>query len=198
MKTIKNNTIHEINIKNSRFITCLYRVDKEEEINNHLKTIRTIYKDATHYCYAYILNDLSKSSDDNEPGGTAGVPIMQVLIKNNLNFILAIVIRYFGGIKLGSGGLVRAYTKSITTALTKDNIVPLTKGYNLDITFAYEHQKQIDYFLKNTKIHNKNYFSKITYNLDLSTDDYTKLKTNNLITIENLKEKYIEEPNNEI
>ena len=123
MQTIKNNTQNEIIIKNSKFICYQYKVKDLDEIYNILNNIKEEHKDATHHCYAYILDNIKKSSDDGEPSRTAGFPILKVLENNNLNNILAIVIRYFGGIKLGAGGLVRAYTKSVTNTLTEDNII---------------------------------------------------------------------------
>ena len=151
MHTIKNNTHNEIIIKNSRFICYLYKIKNINDIN----TILNELKDATHHCYAYIIDNIKKSSDDGEPGGTAGIPILKVLENNNLNNILAVVIRYFGGIKLGAGGLVRAYTKSVTNTLEQDNIVSLEEGYNIDIEFNYNQIKEIDYLLKDITINNK-------------------------------------------
>ena len=88
MKTIKNDYVSEIEINKSRFITLLYRVDSIDEVKEKIDLVKSIYKDATHYCYGYIVDDNKKSSDDGEPGGTAGVPIMEVLLKNDLNYIL--------------------------------------------------------------------------------------------------------------
>ena len=122
MKTIKENVINKIEINKSIFITELIKVKEKEEITKYLDEIKNKYKDATHYCYAYIIDDNKKSSDDGEPGGTAGVPIMDTLNKADLNYILCVVIRYFGGIKLGAGGLVRAYRKSVSEALSKASI----------------------------------------------------------------------------
>ena len=113
MLSVKNNT-NTIIIKNSRFICLLYQVNNIEEINKYLDEAKKTYKDATHYCYAYIIDNISKCSDDGEPSNTAGLPMLQVLKHNNLNNVLCIVIRYFGKILLGAGGLVRAYSKSVT------------------------------------------------------------------------------------
>ena len=180
MQTIKNNTHNEIIIKNTRFICYLYKIKDINDINNYLNNIKLIEKDATHYCYAYILNDIKKSSDDGEPSGTAGFPILKVLENNNLNNILAIVIRYFGGIKLGAGGLVRAYTKSVTNTLSKDNIINLTKGYNIDIEFNYNQIKEIDYLLKDININNKIFDNTIKYNIDIPTNFIDTIKLNNI------------------
>ena len=110
MQTIKNNVNNEIIIKNSKFICYLYKIKSIEDINKILSNLKEEYKDATHHCYAYILDNLKKSSDDGEPGGTAGIPILKVLENNNLTNILAVVIRYFGGVKLGAGPLLRSYS----------------------------------------------------------------------------------------
>lgn len=191
MKTIKNNISNEIIIKNSRFICYLYKIKTQEEITNILNSIKLEHKDATHCCYAYILNDIKKSSDDGEPGGTAGIPILKVLENNNLNFILAVVIRYFGGIKLGAGGLVRAYTKSVTNTITNDNLVTLIKGYNLDITFDYNNIKDIDYLLKDIKINNKAFDTQVTYNIDIDSSFLNTIKNMNINYTIN-KEIYLE------
>ena len=191
MYTIKNNTHNEIIIKNSKFITYLYKINNINDISNHLKQIKELNKDATHYCYAYIIDNIKKADDDGEPSGTAGIPILKVLENNNLNNILAIVVRYFGGIKLGANGLIRAYTKSITNAISKDNIIELTKGYNINIEFNYNQIKEIDYLLKDININNKEFNTTIKYNIDIPTSFLETIKINN-ITYKILKEINIE------
>lgn len=191
MYSIKNNSINELIIKNSKFITLLYKVDDINKINYYLDKVRETYKDATHYCYAYIISDIKRSSDDNEPSGTAGIPMLDVLEKNNLNNVLAIVVRYFGGIKLGSGGLIRAYSKSVRACLNLVDKVKLTKGYNIDITFDYNDTKKIEYLLKDTTILNKSYNEKITYNVDIDTK-YLDILNKNKINYIIKKEVYIE------
>lgn len=191
MKTIESNIFNEIIIKNSRFITDIYKINNTNEINNILKIVKNKYKDATHYCYAYIIDNISKSSDDGEPGGTAGIPILQVLQKNDLNYVLAIVTRYFGGIKLGAGGLVRAYTKSITSALDKGNIITLVKGYNITIEFDYNYTKDIDYLLKNINILNKEFDQKVRYNFEIDDIILNNLINNTNIKIIDKEDKYI-------
>ena len=115
--------INTIIINKSKFIALIYYIDNINEINNLLDKVKKEYKDATHYCYAYILDNSEKANDDGEPTGTAGLPILNVLKKENLNHVLCIVVRYFGGIKLGAGGLIRAYSNA-----TKEVII--TKKYN--------------------------------------------------------------------
>ena len=162
MKTITTDITNEIIIKNSKFITLLIKIDSPD-ITSILENIKIDYPKATHYCYAYIYNEIKKSSDDGEPTGTAGSPILNVLEKEELNNILAVVIRYFGGIKLGTGGLIRAYTKSITEALKNVDVKELEKGYKVEINFSYNDEKQISYLLQDSKITNKKYNETINY-----------------------------------
>lgn len=191
MYTIKNNSINEIIIKNSKFITLLYKVYSLEDIKNTLVNVKTLYPNATHYCYAYILNNEKKSSDDGEPSGTAGTPILNILESNNLNYVLSIVVRYFGGIKLGSSGLIRAYSRSIKEALKENTLTQLTEGINVNITFSWSNIKQIDYLLKDQLINKKEYLDNITYNISIPINILDTLK-NYLISYEIIKNINIE------
>ena len=180
MYTIENNTKYELIIKNSKFITILLKINNNNNVENNLLSIKKEYPDATHYCYAYIVNDIKKSSDDGEPSGTAGVPILKVLENNNLTNILCVVIRYFGGIKLGANGLVRAYTKSCANAIKETNLKELVDGVNLTITFPYNRLKEIDYLLKDININSKRYDDLITYNIDIELSFLDIIKNNHL------------------
>lgn len=171
MYSIKKNIENTIDIKKSKFITKLYKINNINEINNILKKSNVEFKDSTHICYAYILENNEKCSDDGEPGGTAGLPILNVLKKKNLTNVLAIVIRYFGGIKLGAGGLVRAYSNSITEALKLTNIVELEEGYLVELEFNYEQVKLIDYILNNKNIVTKEYNNNIIYKFYLNKEE---------------------------
>lgn len=118
--TISCDFQHEIVIEKSRFICTLKKVATEEDAQEFIKEIKKKYWDATHNCSAYIVGGngmAQRSSDDGEPSGTAGLPMLEVLRKNNLHNVAAVVTRYFGGIKLGAGGLVRAYTNSVASAI---------------------------------------------------------------------------------
>ncbi len=118
MQTIQNDIRTETVIEKSRFICTLKKVAGEAEAQEFIKGIKKEFWDATHNCSAYIINDMQqRSSDDGEPSGTAGVPMLEVLRKKNLTGVAAVVTRYFGGIKLGAGGLVRAYTGSVVKAV---------------------------------------------------------------------------------
>ncbi len=170
MNTIKETTEKTLIIKNSRFITIIYNIDDINDIDKYLNLIKDKYKDATHYCYAYILPNNIKCSDDGEPGGTAGKPILDVLTKHNLNFVLAIVVRYFGGIKLGAGGLIRAYSKCISSCLNNTELTKLIPGKNIDIYFTYKDINDIDLLLTNCHINNKDYQDIINYNVNIPND----------------------------
>lgn len=182
MKSVKYNE-HTIIIKNSRFICFLFQVENKQEILDILGKTREKYHDATHCCYAYILDHEKKESDDGEPSGTAGMPILQVLEKNELNHVLCIVVRYFGKIKLGAGGLVRAYTKSVTETL-KNHIVVLKEGYCINIMFPYSALKNVDYLLKDTQIVKKSFQDKITYQVHADTEIIEKLHAITEVEIE--------------
>ena len=112
MKTVKKEVTNEIIINKSKFITIIIPLTTIEQIDDILKNIKNKYKDATHYCYGYVINGKEKMSDDGEPSGTAGMPILNVIKKHDLTNVICIVVRYFGGIKLGAGGLTRAYSNS--------------------------------------------------------------------------------------
>ena len=192
MFTIDNDITNEIIIKNSKFICIIHKIYNIDDIDLYLKTVKDLYKDATHYCYAYIINDIKKFNDDGEPSGTAGSPIIQVLEKNNLNYVICIVIRYFGGIKLGAGGLIRSYSKSVVECLKLSNIKELIKGYNVDIIFNYNYINTVNYLLKECNILNKEFNDNITYNLNIDSNLYNQLKNDSNIKVIINKEIKIE------
>ena len=163
MKTVKENFANEIIIKNSRFITLLFQVFDDTDISLILDKVKVEYPKANHYCYAYITENKKKSSDDGEPGGTAGMPMLNVLEKENIINVLAITVRYFGGIKLGAGGLVRAYSKSVRDAVLAADMVLVEKGYKVLININYDMQKSLDYLLRDYNIINKEFSDKVLY-----------------------------------
>lgn len=189
MFSIKNNNKYEEIIKNSKFISLIFRVYNKDEVKDILNKIKMEYPNATHYCYAYVIDNDIKASDDNEPSNTAGIPILNQINSNNLNYTLIVVIRYFGGIKLGVGPLTRTYAKIAREVITKDNIIELEKGYDIDIVFNYNDIKDIDYILGNSRIINKSFDEVITYNVYVNSDILNKL---NKYDIKINKEIYIE------
>lgn len=124
--TVKGYGENEINIERSRFITYVNRVETEEEAQEFIATIKKKHHDANHNCSAYMIgeqNMIQKANDDGEPSGTAGVPMLEVLKKRDLKDTVVVVTRYFGGIKLGAGGLIRAYGRAVSEGLNATGIV---------------------------------------------------------------------------
>ena len=171
MLSIKSNVVEEFCIKKSHFITHLFRVDDIDAVKSYLDDLSIKYKDATHICYAYIIDNVKRFSDNGEPGGTAGMPILNVLESKNLNHIFCCVVRYFGGIKLGANGLVRAYSNSASSAILNASIVNLVSGKLCSIEFNYDDTKVIDNILKNSIIVNRVYDTLVKYTFKLSLDD---------------------------
>ena len=190
MKTILNNSESELMINKSRFIGYLYKVNNQEEIDIILKEIRTKYHDATHICYAYSLLNNKKANDDGEPPGTAGLPILEVLNKHDLVNVLGIVIRYFGGIKLGSGGLIRAYSNTIRNTLEHNEIKDLRKGYLIRIIFDYSLNKVINNIKTNYEIVEKEFKEQIIYLIKADDSLLNELKDINQ-TYEIINETYL-------
>lgn len=189
MYTIAKNEKNELIIKNSRFITLLIKITNKDEVDNYLKEIKKHYPKATHYCYAYKLKDqIKKASDDKEPSGTAGMPMLNILDKENITNVLAVTIRYFGGIKLGAGGLIRAYAKSVKEALDISQKIELITAHIGTITFPYSKENEVIYQLTNKNILEKSYLENITYKVILPKDHPLILdKKVNILT-----ESYIE------
>ena len=184
MHTLKNNIEKTIIINKSKFISKSYFVTNIKEANYIINNIKNEYKDATHVCFAYIINNNIKYSDDGEPNNTAGLPIYNVINKNNLNCVLIVVIRYFGGIKLGAGGLTRAYSNSALEVIN-NNITELIKGYQVLIELDYNSIKDVEYILKDVNIINKNYndIISITFEIPVNIVDIIKEKLNNHIKL---------------
>ena len=119
MKQIKEKYINEIDIQKSKFIAVILPIYDKNSVKNEIDNLKKNYPKATHYCYGYIINGIQKSNDDGEPSSTAGKPILENLIINQLIIVLLVVIRYYGGIKLGAGGLTRAYVDSSSKVIQK-------------------------------------------------------------------------------
>jgi len=157
MKSISSKACTTIEIQKSKFICILFPLSSIEEVKVNLAEIKEEYKGATHYCYAYIIDNLKKSSDDGEPGGTAGVPMMEILNKHNMNYILCIIVRYFGGIKLGAGGLVRAYSSSVRKSLEEAQIKELVEALHIRIKTEYQNENKLIQLLGKENIIKKEY-----------------------------------------
>ena len=188
MITIKENIEYKYIVNKSEFITFLIKIYDVEQVKEELNRIKSLYKDATHYCYAYVIDDNKKSSDDGEPGGTAGVPIMETLNKLDMNYVLCVVVRYFGGIKLGAGGLIRAYRKATSDALNKASFSELANGYVITLEAPYDKQKEIEYIIKDK--YQKEYKENVIYKLQCTKE--IKEQIENKYNILEIKEKVIE------
>ncbi len=128
---------HELVIKKSRFIACIEPVAGREEAQARVAALKAEHPDAAHVCWALLAGGQSAAHDDGEPSGTAGRPMLEVLRHQHLEGVMASVVRYFGGVKLGAGGLVRAYTDAVAQALLKAEKVPLIPQTTLVCTVPY-------------------------------------------------------------
>lgn len=149
--TIAKDGIVETEIKKSRFICHLKRVSNEAEAQEYVQTIKKEHWKANHNCVAYLIgdqNDVQRAYDDGEPSGTAGVPMLEVLKKQELKYVIAVVTRYFGGTKLGAGGLIRAYGKSVSVALDQIGVVSRDLQVTISVTVTYPASGKLENNLK--------------------------------------------------
>lgn len=179
-KTIKGEIKDEFEIEKSVFITNIKYVEKEEDAIAFIEKIKNKYKDANHNCSAYIINEkpeIKRYSDDGEPQGSAGLPMLSVLEKEELFNIVAVVTRYFGGKKLGKGGLVRAYTKGVSDCLA-GKITYRKVFIESKITFDYNLLGIIENFLneENYIIIEKDFLQNVRINLYIEEDKFENFK----------------------
>lgn len=185
--TILKNETAEIVEKKSKFIANLFHVESVEEAENRIKDIKKKYHDARHNCIAYRVAEngqiIEKSSDDGEPSGTAGGPMLNILQKNNLCNLVIVVTRYFGGILLGTGGLVRAYSEATQQAIEKSTKVIKVIGIEMTIELDYSNLEKFKYYCKNNNINIKkiDYMDNIILKIEMK---------------ESVKEKIIEDIKN--
>lgn len=185
IKTILANSSSELDVKKSKFIANIIKITDEQDAKEKLNQIRKEYSDARHNCYAYIVYDnetktkIEKSSDDREPSGTAGIPMLTLLQKNNLVNVLIVVTRYFGGILLGTGGLVRAYTDSSKQALEAAKIIELQYGEILEYCIEYDEFEYFKYICEknNIEIINTEYSNNIKAIIKLKEEDKSLFST---------------------
>lgn len=153
--TIAKNTSFEMVIKKSRFICSIGRADTEEAAQDFIAQVQTANRKANHNCFAYMIGDkdqVQRESDNGEPSGTAGVPILESLQLAKLHNVVAVVTRYFGGIKLGAGGLIRAYSNVTTNAIHQAGLVQRVLQTAVDITVSYAQHDKLLYFLKEQQV----------------------------------------------
>lgn len=200
--TIKKNVQSELIEKKSKFIVNLFYVESVKEAEEIINKTKKKYFDARHNCIAYRImeeNLVEKSSDDGEPSGTAGAPMLNILQKNNLVNVLVIVTRYFGGILLGTGGLVRAYSNSLLQAIEKSEKVEKCNGQELEVVLDYNEFENFKYYCKNNKLNivETQYIENIVCKIEVDERIKSKLisdfetKNINLKNIKELSKKYI-------
>lgn len=184
LKTIKENVTEEIVEKKSKFIADIIYVQTVEEAENQINKIRKKYFNAKHHCFAYSIMTsegiVNRASDDGEPSGTAGAPILNILNKNELINVLVVVTRYFGGILLGTGGLVRAYSESTLKAINNAEFVIEERGYEMNLQVNYNDFEKLKVYCKknNINIINCEYNEKIICNIELNNEEKENLIRN--------------------
>ena len=202
-KTIVENNIAEIVEKKSKFIANIFYIESVLDAENKIKEIKKKYYDARHNCYAFSVLDndtiINTSSDDGEPSGTAGAPMLNLLVKNNLVNVLVVVTRYFGGILLGTGGLVRAYTTATMNVIQKCDIVLQEKGEELKVEISYDEFEKFKYYCKinNINIINIDYGENVQVYIETNEQEKNKIlqekekRKLQILDIFVIREKYI-------
>lgn len=185
--TLKEASTAEIVEKKSRFIANSYHIESKEEAEKKINLIKKKYYDVKHNCFAFSIVDkdgnlLEKSSDDGEPSGTAGAPILNVIRKNNLNNVLIVVTRYFGGILLGTGGLTRAYSSTALASIENGKIIEVENGLQASLEIEYSENEKFKYYCEknNIKIVETKYSENIIQKIELNEEEYNKLISKNM------------------
>lgn len=191
----------EIVEKKSRFIANVFSVESVSEAEERISEIQKKYWDARHNCYAFVIgadSSISRCSDNGEPSGTAGKPILEVIKGASVTNILIIVTRYFGGVLLGTGGLVRAYTQAAQAGLAASTIGDVVYATKLHLTADYNLINNIQYYLRQEEIplENEIYTDKVEYDITVRYDDTERIidgltqKTEGQIRIDKIEENY--------
>lgn len=180
-RTIKENGIHEIDIKKSRFICHMKRVETEEEAIAFIDEIKKEHWKATHNCSAYTLgmnDEIQRAHDDGEPSGTAGVPMLEIFLKRELKNVVAVVTRYFGGVKLGAGGLIRAYGGSVNEAVNTIGVIERQLQLLIDVTVDYSQSGGVEHSLRqaNHTIQDISYTENVTFHCVVPVEEEEDFK----------------------
>ena len=161
-------------IQKSRFIACVKTCKSEEEARYYIQAIRDEFSDASHVCSAFVIgehNEIQRSNDNKEPAGTAGVPMLEAILKSELQNVCACVVRYFGGIKLGAGGLIRAYSGAVSTALAHAKKVEIKMVPYYEVHYPYEYSGSIEQWLRqHTSILEIQYEDEVILTFELEED----------------------------
>lgn len=202
MKIIYKNGTDEIVEKKSRFIANVFKVESEEQAVDIVNNMKKKFWDARHNCYAYIIgnnNEVQKFSDDGEPSGTAGKPIMDIILSEKIHNCLIVVTRYFGGTLLGTGGLIRAYQEATKKGIAQSEVIDAIEGVSAYIDTDYNNMGKIQYICaeQNVLIEDIEYTDKVHIKLLIPKEYYmqfvhiiTDRFSGNVEVIENGEQKY--------
>ncbi|MGP3983020.1 YigZ family protein [Streptomyces sp. KR80] len=171
-RTVARGGVHELEINKSRFRCALAPAATEEEAQAFVQRIRKEHSTATHNCFAYVIGadgGVQKSSDDGEPGGTAGVPMLQMLLRREVRYVVAVVTRYYGGVKLGAGGLIRAYGGAVGEALDALGTVTRTRFRLATVTVDHQRAGKLENDLRATgrQVRDVRYAAEVTLEIGL-------------------------------
>ena len=203
--TVKQNGTDEVIIQKSRFIGYVRRVESEDEAQSFIQEIKKKHHDATHNCSAYVIGEndqIQKANDDGEPSGTAGIPILEVIKKQQLKDTAVVITRYFGGIKLGAGGLIRAYGSTTSQAIKTTGIVKRQLMQGFFVTTGYTLLGKLENELRNSSylVEDTTYLEQVTLHVYVNHGEEERFKewindlTNGQAIIEKQSNKYIEIP----
>ncbi len=169
--TIQKPVVVEQEIKKSKFITYLEPVKTEDEAKEFIQAIKKEHFKATHHCSAYVIDQIERSNDDGEPASSAGLPMLQTLKGSSMNYVIAVVVRYYGGVKLGVGGLIRAYGSSVSQALEAAQLYEPLKVHRYAITFPYPSINDIEvHFEEEAEVLDREYGENVTYTIRLTDE----------------------------
>lgn len=190
--TVLKEESFEYEEKKSIFIGYVKRCESEEDAKEYVGKIKNKHKDARHNCYAYVIGEnmgIQRYSDDGEPQGTAGIPIIDVIKKKNLTNVAVVVTRYFGGVLLGAGGLVRAYTKAASEAINTGEVVAKVLGRAIKLKISYDLLGKMQYFCST----NNFYIEDTQYSDNVEVELYIEEEK-----LEGFKQKVVEATNGKI
>ncbi|RYL95823.1 YigZ family protein [Sporolactobacillus sp. THM7-4] len=201
--TVMHEAVHEIEIRRSRFIASVFPVSSEEKAAQAIESKRREHWKANHNCFAYIIGEnqaVQKASDDGEPSGTAGVPILEVLKKRRLRDVLVVVTRYFGGIKLGAGGLIRAYAHTTSAGLAAAEVVEQVPSDLWRVTVDYPLSGALDNQLRESSylIKDIHYTDKVQFDVYTRQEEskifasWITEQTNARAVLEKMAETYLQ------
>ncbi|MFD2922561.1 YigZ family protein [Halobacillus naozhouensis] len=180
--TVNHQGSEELTIQKSRFIGHVKRCETEEEAQTFIENMKKQYKDATHNCSAYMIGEhdlIQKANDDGEPSGTAGVPILEVLKKMGLKDTVVVVTRYFGGTKLGAGGLIRAYSSATSEAIKSTGVVKRELMQTMKVSIDYTQLGKVENEIRNSSYHldDIQYLEKVELDVKVETNQIEAFET---------------------